>query len=529
MWRSDGKWDDTNNKKNYITEYGWSGPQFTVGLTGTPINGIENSNAARFTITANKYVPNDYYDVRNTDGNTNALINIPLTFGGTAILDVDYTVSYSNGLGGNGSNAYIKNGSSVDVIITQINDSIWESTKDVTITINDNDTNNDTYAIAQGATTFQRAIISDDEPVLTMGNSLRKSIYFPYNDSTVSLDSLTAAYSTFDASINEYNENFVAEGLIDNFAIRWQGYVKIETTGQYIFTPRGDDGVRLKVNGNQVINQWQVQGATSFSTAPIQLTAGSWVPLQLDYYQGNGGKEVSLSWTRPNPNGGTAITELIPSSSFAPYLPTQQTGSISEGPNGSADTIAQGFTIYSNKNINNTLDVKVAAASTGGASYSSQSAQMATFNNASKHALQLNGSTYLNVGNPSKLQLTTGTIEAWIKTSNAGSGDRLIFTKNGSFELKLIDNKLTLYNFGTSLHTIIQPDLYLNDNRWHHVALAFGSGTACVYVDGKQVGNSSYTYSSPSPTANNVTIGGWSNYSQPTNAAIDEVRIWNQS
>ncbi len=125
MWSSDGKWDDTNNRKNYITEYGWSGPQVTVGLTGTPINGIENGNAARFTITANKFVPSDYYDVRNADGNTNALINIPLTFGGTATLGVDYTVSYSNDLGGNGSNAYIKNGSSVDVIITAINDSIW--------------------------------------------------------------------------------------------------------------------------------------------------------------------------------------------------------------------------------------------------------------------------------------------------------------------------------------------------------------------------------------------------------------------
>ena len=532
MWANNGsntgKWDDTNSKHNYITEYGWSGPQFTVGLTGTPINGIENGTAARFTITANKFVPSDYYDVRNTDGNTNALISIPLTFGGTATLGVDYTVSYSNGLGGNGSNAYIKNGSSVDVIITQINDSIWESTKDVTITINDNDVNNDTYAIAQGATTFQRAIISDDEPVLTMGNSLRKSIYFPYNDASVSLDSLTAAYTSFDATINKNFDGFTAEGLIDNFAVRWQGYVKIETTGQYIFTARGDDGLRLKVNNNQVINQWQVQGATSYSSSQIQLTAGSWVPVQLDYYQGNGGKEVSLSWTRPNPNGGAAITELIPSSSFAPYLPTQQTGSVSEGPNGGADTIAQGFTIYSNKNITNTLDVKVAAASTGGASYSSQSAQMATFNNASRNALQLNGSTYLNVGNPSKLQLSAGTIEAWIKTSGAGSGDRAILTKVGNFELKLVDNKLAIHNFGTNATTVIQPDLYLNDNRWHHVALAFGSSTASVYVDGKQVGSNSYTYSSPSPAANNVTIGGWSNYSQPTNASFDEVRIWNR-
>jgi len=276
-----GVWDDTNSRKNYITEYGWSGPQFTVGLTGTPINGIENGSSARFTITANKFVPNDYYDVRYSNDNNNALINIPLTFGGTATLGVDYTVSYSNSMGGNGSTAYIKNGSSVDIIITPINDSIWESTKDVTVTISDNDTSNDTYAIAAGATTFQRAILSDDEPVLTMGNSMRKSIYFPYNDSNVSLDSLTAAYTTFDATINESSTEFHAEGLVDNFAVRWQGYLKIQTTGQYVFTARGDDGIRLKVNNNQVINEWKVQGATSYNSAPIQLTAGSWIGAEL--------------------------------------------------------------------------------------------------------------------------------------------------------------------------------------------------------------------------------------------------------
>ena len=532
MWgpqaNNEGTWDDDNKNTNraYIREFGIAGPQFTVGLSGTPINGIEGITPAKFRITADRNVPSDYYDARNTDTNTNALIKIPLTFGGTARLNVDYTVSYSNGLGYAGTNAYIKDGSFVDIIITPTNDSIWESTKDVTVTISDNDTNNDTYAIAAGATTSQRAILSDDEPVLTMGNSLRKSIYFPYNDSSVSLDSLTAAYTSFDATINKNSSGFEAEGLIDNFAVRWQGYVKIQTTGQYVFTARGDDGMRLKVNNNQVINQWQVQGATSYDSTPIQLTAGSWVPVQLDYYQGNGGKEVSLSWTRPNPNGGTAITELIPSSSFAPYLPTQQTGSVSEGPNGGADTIAPGFTIYSNKNISTSLDLKVAAGSTGGASYSSQSSQMATFNNASKNALQLNGSTYLNVGNPSKLQLSAGTIEAWIKTSDAGSGDRAILTKFGNFELKLVDNKLAIHNFGTNATTVIQPNFFLNDNRWHHVALAFGNGTASVYLDGKQVGDN-YAYTTPSPGANNLTIGGWSSYSQPTNASIDEVRIWN--
>jgi hypothetical protein len=89
-----------------------------------------------------------------------------------------------------------------------------------------------------------------------MGNCLRKSIFFPYNDSTVSLDNLTAAYSTFDASINENADNFTAEGLIENFAVRWQGYVKIQTTGQYVFTPgvmmvcaSGSMEIRLLING----------------------------------------------------------------------------------------------------------------------------------------------------------------------------------------------------------------------------------------------------------------------------------------
>src|SRR3546814_1559722 len=40
----------------------------------------------------------------------------------------------------------------------------------------------------------------------------------------------------------------------DSFAVRWEGFVEAPTTGNYTFWTQSDDGVRLWVNGNLVID-----------------------------------------------------------------------------------------------------------------------------------------------------------------------------------------------------------------------------------------------------------------------------------
>ena len=58
----------------------------------------------------------------------------------------------------------------------------------------------------------------------------------------------------------------------NKFSVKWTGQVKAPVSGNYRFTVTGDDGIRLFLNGAKVIDEWQDQGAASYSyTATLTL------------------------------------------------------------------------------------------------------------------------------------------------------------------------------------------------------------------------------------------------------------------
>ena len=60
----------------------------------------------------------------------------------------------------------------------------------------------------------------------------------------------------------------------DNFSVRWTGRVQAPVTGTYRFSTVSDDGIRLWVNGQLVINNWTDHAPTTNTSAAISLTAG---------------------------------------------------------------------------------------------------------------------------------------------------------------------------------------------------------------------------------------------------------------
>ncbi|WP_328540298.1 glycoside hydrolase family 3 C-terminal domain-containing protein [Streptomyces sp. NBC_00344] len=84
-----------------------------------------------------------------------------------------------------------------------------------------------------------------------------------------------------------------------NFAAKWTGSLTPPTTGTYTFGLTSDDGSRLFIGGKQVIDNWRDQGGTSTETAKVELTAGTPVQVEIDYYQSGGGDKVNFGWTRP--------------------------------------------------------------------------------------------------------------------------------------------------------------------------------------------------------------------------------------
>ncbi len=81
----------------------------------------------------------------------------------------------------------------------------------------------------------------------------------------------------------------------DNFSIRWTGIVKPLTTANYRFSVKGDDGYRLWVNDQLVIDDWH-DHATTIGNKDIRLEAGKTYHIKLEYFENGGDAVISLAW-----------------------------------------------------------------------------------------------------------------------------------------------------------------------------------------------------------------------------------------
>jgi hypothetical protein len=95
---------------------------------------------------------------------------------------------------------------------------------------------------------------------------------------------------------------------VDNFKVRWTGEVEIPTTGTWTFHTQTDDGVRLWVNDELVLENWTDHGSTHDS-GDIDLKGGQRYPIKLEWYENGGGAICQLSWEGP-----MMKQQIIPSS-----------------------------------------------------------------------------------------------------------------------------------------------------------------------------------------------------------------------
>jgi PA14 domain/Chitobiase/beta-hexosaminidase C-terminal domain len=87
-------------------------------------------------------------------------------------------------------------------------------------------------------------------------------------------------------------------GLTD-YTIRWTGSVQPQFNETYTFYTTTDDGVRLWVNGQLIVDKWIDQAPTEwYGSLPV--AAGQKYNLQMDYYQNGGGAVAELSWSSPS-------------------------------------------------------------------------------------------------------------------------------------------------------------------------------------------------------------------------------------
>lgn len=101
----------------------------------------------------------------------------------------------------------------------------------------------------------------------------------------------------------------------DSFSVRWTGQVEpvhAAGTQAYTFYTTSDDGVRLWVNGQLLIDRWINQSPYSYS-ATINLAAGQKYDLKLEYFEGSGGAVAKLEWATSG-----VSRQLIPTARLYP-------------------------------------------------------------------------------------------------------------------------------------------------------------------------------------------------------------------
>ncbi len=84
----------------------------------------------------------------------------------------------------------------------------------------------------------------------------------------------------------------------DTFSARFTGELSAPTTGTYTLYATADDGVRLSINNQEVLNDF-TDHAPRTTRAKVNLVAGQRVPLKLEYFESYGGATLKLEWRGP--------------------------------------------------------------------------------------------------------------------------------------------------------------------------------------------------------------------------------------
>jgi hypothetical protein len=176
----------------------------------------------------------------------------------------------------------------------------------------------DAGTLAAGTTYYWRIdeVLADGSKVagnvwsfttLALGGGIR-GFYFS-NASLSGLPAFTQVDPTIDFSWAATPPTGLATG---NFSVRWVGELDVPYSETYTFYANTDDGVRLWVNGVQLLNLWTNRRAATEAKASIALAGGQRYPIIMEFYDAEGNAIAQLSWESASIERG-----IIPQGAFS--------------------------------------------------------------------------------------------------------------------------------------------------------------------------------------------------------------------
>ncbi|MGK7924658.1 MAG: FG-GAP-like repeat-containing protein [Spirulina sp.] len=162
----------------------------------------------------------------------------------------------------------------------------------------------------------------------------------------------TDAQVDFDWQTSSPNINIAA----DTFSIQWTGQIEALYSETYTFYTEGEEGVRLKVNGQVLIDDWN-NGYWEQHSGTIALVAGQKYDIELDYYENGGHASIELLW-----ESSSQTKEIVPQAflySGETLLPVEidiNAALANDTGASNSDSITQDATIAGNLSSNNPLN-----------------------------------------------------------------------------------------------------------------------------------------------------------------------------
>ncbi len=321
----------------------------------------------------------------------------------------------------------------------------------------------------------------------------------------------------------------------DQFFVRWEGFVRVNSTGNYQFQTVSDDGVRLWVNNQLLIDNWTDHAATTDTSGSVQLQAGALYPIRLEYYENFGQAVIRL---RMGPTGGPF-----------PAIPAGPTPTLGQGlyhcvpePDASlvahyrmdepAWTGAAGQVEDSSGNSNHGTAV-------GGASTAGASPAIPGDPGTCRYGEFDGVNDYVNVPGLSSYLNGTASLAFWIRTTQVGSDTAWVAPGVAGVELSGGTDDIfwgwldASGRIGLSVGDDFanwKSTTSVNNGAWHHVALTrdHDAGTFQIFVNGvleNSGGIAGGLIGTPFSSIGRVedTGAGDGNYFQGN---LDEVRIY---
>ena len=108
----------------------------------------------------------------------------------------------------------------------------------------------------------------------------------------------------------------------DTFSARWTGQIQPKYSETYTFYTFSDDGIRVWINNQLVINSYIDQGGNTERSGTIALNANQKYDIKVEYYENGGGALATLSWS-----SSSQAKQIVPKESLYPVAsPAPGTG-----------------------------------------------------------------------------------------------------------------------------------------------------------------------------------------------------------